>query len=66
MIFLSLKILISLSVPDVFIPPAAYKAFNVLANPLTRCEPGELISPNTVTLTGLICVREISKNVCWG
>ena len=63
MIFLSLKIFPY--VPDVFIPPAAYKAFNVLANPLTRCEPGELISPNTVTLTGLICVRR-SKNVCWG
>ena len=69
MVFISLLFrytFTSLSVPEVLIPPEAYNAFKTVAMPLTKCGPGVLTFPKTATLTGLIWVRETSKNVLDG
>ena len=63
---LFLKTLIFLREPDTLIPPAEYRAFKTVAKPPIRCGPGVLLSPRTVTFTGLSWVRETSKNDLWG
>ena len=63
---LFLYTLISLNDPDNLIPPEEYIAFNTVANPLTKCGPGELLSPKTLIFTGLNWVNDTSIKDLFG
>ena len=57
MVFISLLLrytLTTLKVPEVAIPPEAYKAFKTVAIPLTKWGPGVFTFPKIDTFTGLI------------